>query len=243
MVGMGHTDFADSVYQQKFKVVVQTDKSQTQLHAPMSQGNHNGSLEIRLEAFKCQQARRAEQPFWQITAAYEEYARVDDYESATRLVHEFDNVIVTRTFSKVYGMAGLRLGWCYELKWAMELTTTIGPSFPVNCIAYAAGIASIKDTQHTRKVLDHNDRWTRTLIDEMTGLGLRAYPSQTNFVLVGFPPECGRSADETNRHLNSNGIIPRQFALPDFFDKLRFTVGTDDEMDKTIDVLKQFLTV
>ncbi len=176
-----------------------------------------------------------------IDAAYEEYALVSDYESATQLVHEFENVIVTRTFSKVHGMAGLRLGWCYGPKWVVELLTKIGPSFPVNTVANAAGIASIEDTEHTKMVLDHNQRWIATVTREFSNLGLKTYPSQTNFVLVGFPPECGRSAEETNLHMNSNGIIPRQFALRDFSDKLRFTVGTDDEMTTTIEVMTQFL--
>lgn len=175
-----------------------------------------------------------------IDAAYEEYARVDDYESGTQLVHEFDNVIVTRTFSKVHGMAGLRLGWCYGPEWVVDLLTKIGPSFPVNCVAYSAGIASIEDAEFTENVLEHNERWIQTLTHEFNQLNLKTYPSQTNFLLVGFPRECGRSADETNHYLNANGIIPRQFALSDFSDKLRFTVGTDDEMHKTIEVMQQF---
>ena len=176
-----------------------------------------------------------------IDAAYEEYAQVDDYESGTQLVHEFDNVIVTRTFSKVHGMAGLRLGWCYGPEWVVELITKIGPSFPVNCVAYSAGIASIEDAEFTEKVLAHNERWIHTLTSEFNQLGLTTYPSQTNFLLVGFPLDCGRSAAETNHYLNSNGIIPRQFAVPDYSDKLRFTVGTDAEMYKTIDVMQQFM--
>ncbi len=176
-----------------------------------------------------------------IDAAYEEYARVDDYESGTQLVHEFENVIVTRTFSKVHGMAGLRLGWCYGPKWVIDLLTKIGPSFPVNTVANAAGIASIKDLQHTDNVLAHNDKWIQTLSSEFSELGLITYPSQTNFILVRFPPDCGKTADETNQHLNANGIIPRQFALQDFADKLRFTVGTDDEMEKTIEVMRRYL--
>ncbi|MDE0309142.1 MAG: histidinol-phosphate transaminase [Acidiferrobacterales bacterium] len=175
-----------------------------------------------------------------IDAAYDEYALADDYESGTNLVHEFENIIVTRTFSKVHGMAGLRLGWCYGPKWVIELLTRIGPSFPVNTIANAAGIASMQDLQHTAKVLDHNSRWIHTLGDEFAKLGLKVYPSQTNFILVQFPPDCGASASQTNRHLNANGIIPRQFALEDFSDKLRFTVGTGDEMEKTIDVMQRF---
>ncbi len=176
-----------------------------------------------------------------IDAAYEEFADRDDYESGTRLVHEFDNVIVTRTFSKVYGMAGLRLGWCYGSTWAVDILTKIGPSFPVNNAAYAAGIAAVEDTAHVDRVLAHNRKWIDRLSSELTCFGLKVYPSQTNFVLVEFPSEAGKTAVEVNRHLNQNGIIPRQFALNDFADKLRFTVGEDSGMEKTIDVLGNFL--
>lgn len=176
-----------------------------------------------------------------IDAAYEEFALASEYESGTHLVHEFENVITTRTFSKIYGMAGLRLGWCYGPQWAMDLMTRIGPSFPVNTIAHAAGVASIKDTAHTTKVLDHNRVWIDRLINEFSVLGLKPYPSETNFVLVGFPPSCGRTSNEVNQHLNLNGIIPRQFAVDSFSDKLRFTVGQDWEMERTIATLGNYI--
>jgi histidinol-phosphate aminotransferase len=177
-----------------------------------------------------------------IDAAYEEFALIDDYESGTRLVHEFDNVVVTRTFSKVYGMAGLRLGWGYGPEWVADLLTRIGPSFPVNSVAYAAGIAAVKDTDHKQEVLSHNARWIERFSKNLAELGLKVYPSQTNFVLVGFPPECGKTAASTNKHLNENGIIPRQFAVDDFSDKLRFTIGLDWEMEKTILILENYLS-
>ncbi len=176
-----------------------------------------------------------------VDSAYEEFADQDDYESATRLVHEFDNVIVTRSFSKVYGMAGLRLGWCYGSEWAVDILTRIGPSFPVNSAAYAAGIEAVRDTAHVDKVLAHNKKWVSRLTSEFIGFGLKVYPSQTNFILVEFPPEVGKTAVEANRCLNQNGIIPRQFALEDFTNKLRFTIGDDAGMEKTIDVLGSFL--
>ena len=176
-----------------------------------------------------------------IDAAYEEFATADDYESGTRLVHEYDNVIVTRTFSKIYGMAGLRLGWCYGPQWVIELLTRIGPSFPVNTVAYAAGVASVADGEHSAKVREHSRHWTDRIIDELFSLGLNPWPSQTNFVLVGFPSECGRTAIEVNDHLNGNGIIPRRFSVDSFADKLRFTVGRDWEMEKTLSVLGRFI--
>jgi histidinol-phosphate aminotransferase len=176
-----------------------------------------------------------------IDAAYEEFADQDDYESGTRLVHEFDNVIVTRTFSKVYGMAGLRLGWCYGPAWAVDILTRIGPSFPINTAAFAAGIAAVRDTDHVETVLAHNKKWITEFTHQLTDLGLRVYPSQTNFMLVEFPSAPGKTAADANVWLNQHGIIPRQFALEDFNNKLRFTVGENAGMEKTIVVLKEFM--
>ncbi|MBT3556667.1 MAG: aminotransferase class I/II-fold pyridoxal phosphate-dependent enzyme [Rhodospirillales bacterium] len=177
-----------------------------------------------------------------IDAAYEEFALIDDYESGTALVHQFDNVIVTRTFSKVYGMAGLRLGWCYGPAWVADLLTKIGPSFPINVVAQEAGLASVLDNDHMQAVLKHTTMWITKFSEALRGMGLIVYPSQTNFVLVRFPPECGKTSAEVNTYLNENGIIPRQFAVDAFGDKLRFTIGRDDEMEKTIQVLGEFLT-
>jgi len=176
-----------------------------------------------------------------IDAAYEEFAGQDDYESGTRLVHEFDNVIVTRTFSKVYGMAGLRLGWCYGPLDAIDILTKIGPSFPVNTASYAAGIAAVRDTAHVDAVLAHNRKWVAEFTRHLTGMGLKVYPSQTNFMLVEFPSMPGKTAAEANDWLNQHGIIPRQFAVEDFANKLRFTVGDDRGMQKAMEVLETFM--
>lgn len=176
-----------------------------------------------------------------VDAAYEEFADASDYESGTQLVHEFDNVIVTRTFSKVYGMAGLRLGWCYGPSWVIDLLERIGPSFPINCAAFAAGIEAVKDQQHVKKVLAHNCRWIDEMTAQFRGLGLKVYPSQTNFILVEFPGGEGKTADDANSFLNQNGVIPRQFMVDDFRNKLRFTVGDDAGMQKTIELMTQFI--
>lgn len=176
-----------------------------------------------------------------IDAAYEEFADQQDYESGTRLVHEFDNVIVTHTFSKVYGMAGLRLGWCYGPAWAVDILTRIGPSFPVNTAAFAAGVAAVRDVAHVNAVLAHNKQWITKFSAQLTVMGLKVYPSQTNFMLVEFAGEPGTTAAEANTWLNRHGIIPRQFAVEDFNNKLRFTVGDDAGMQRTIEVLKEFL--
>jgi len=176
-----------------------------------------------------------------IDAAYEEFADEPDYESGTRLVHEFDNVIVTRTFSKVYGLAGLRLGWCYGPLDAIDTLTKIGPSFPVNIASYAAGIAAVYDTAHVEAILAHNRKWVTEFTRELTAMGLKVYPSQTNFMLVEFSETPGKTAAEANDWLNQHGVIPRQFAVEDFDNKLRFTVGDDRGMERAVEVLGAFM--
>ena len=174
-----------------------------------------------------------------IDAAYEEFALAKDYESGTNLVHEFDNVIVTRTFSKVFGMAGLRLGWSYSSQNIADMLTKIGPSFPVNVAAQEAGLAAVQDTDHMQAVLGHTSKWVEIFRKACADMGLKAYPSQTNFVLVQFPFECGVTPEQMNDHLNAHGIIPRQFTVADFSDKLRFTMGRADDMEKTIQIMRQ----
>ncbi len=178
-----------------------------------------------------------------IDAAYEEYALAPDYESGTNLVSACDNVVVTRTFSKIFGMAGLRLGWCYGPPEIIDLLERVGPSFPTNVAASAAALAALHDREHTRRVLDHNAKWLGWFSERLQRIGLKVYPSQTNFVLVGFPGENGKTATLANSYLQAAGIIARQFAVPGFEDKLRFTIGTGSEMRKAASALGRFLAV
>ena len=122
-----------------------------------------------------------------VDAAYEEYADQPDYESATALVAERGNVVVTRTFSKVFGLAGLRLGWCYGPPEMIDLLNRIGPSFPVNVAAKAAGLAALADRSFTADVLAQNAKWRAWFADALRDLGLTVYPSQTNFSLGRLP--------------------------------------------------------
>lgn len=121
--------------------------------------------------------------------------------------------------------------------------TKIGPSFPINTAAFAAGIEVVRDTAHVDRVLAHNRKWVDELSRLFRSMGLKVYPSQTNFILVEFSSEPGKTADEANSWLNQNGIIPRQFAVESFDNKLRFTVGNDEGMRRTIDAMDLFLSV
>ena len=174
-----------------------------------------------------------------IDGAYHEYAAAEAYEAPTALVHEADNVVMTRSFSKLYSLAGLRLGWCYGPLDVIDLMERVGPSFPVNSAANAAGIAAVEDRAHCERVLAHNGKWIARLIEALTRCGLKVYPSQTNFVLVQFPS--ASEAEEADENLKAHGIVGRKYAVDDFADKLRFTEGIDHEMEAMIEVLEQFM--
>ena len=176
-----------------------------------------------------------------VDSAYDEFARAQDYESATRLVGEYDNVVVTRTFSKIFCLAGLRLGWCYGPPAVIDLMERIGPSFPVNIAVQAAAVEAVRDQAHIERVLKHNWIWIDRFSGALQQMGLKVYPSQTNFILVQFPQTKGKTASAADAFLQSRGIVGRKFAVADFEDKLRFTIGLDDEMEQTIDALGGFM--
>ena len=177
-----------------------------------------------------------------VDGAYDEYADAEDYENPTNLVRDYDNVVVTRTFSKLFCLAGLRLGWCYGPRDVIDLMERVGPSFPVSSVAQAVGTAAVHDTVHIAAVLEHNKKWISELSQSLTDLGLKVYPSQTNFVLVQFPETHGKTAANANEYLKGKGIVGRKFALSDFEDKLRLTIGLDHEMTQTIDAFSSFVS-
>ena len=126
-----------------------------------------------------------------LDAAYAEYVRRNDYESGIELVATTDNVVMTRTFSKIYGLAALRLGWMYGPAHVVDAINRIRGPFNVNAPAIAAGIAAIRDTAHVERSREHNTRWLAWLTEEIGKLGLTVTPSVANFVLIHFPETQG----------------------------------------------------
>ncbi|MDP6352474.1 MAG: histidinol-phosphate transaminase [Alphaproteobacteria bacterium] len=177
-----------------------------------------------------------------IDAAYAEYITRNDYSDGVELVDAHDNVVMTRTFSKIYGLAAVRLGWLYGPAPVIDvLNRTRGP-FNINAPAQAAGIAALEDTAFIAAAVAHNDRWRPWLEQEMTALGLKIHPSIANFVLVEFPPEPRRGAEAAYRHLLGTGIIPRQLVNYGLPDCLRFSVGLEDENHAVIGQLRAFVS-
>jgi histidinol-phosphate aminotransferase len=163
-----------------------------------------------------------------IDAAYAEYVSKNDYESGVELVDQAENVVMTRTFSKIYGLGGLRLGWMYGPAGIVDVMSRLRQPFNVNLAAQIAGVAALEDIAHTDASRTNNDIWVPWLSAELTKLGLAPVPSVGNFVLVGFGSK--ERAVAANDWMMNDGLIPRMVAGYGLPEHLRITVGTEAEV-------------
>jgi histidinol-phosphate aminotransferase len=176
-----------------------------------------------------------------LDAAYAEYVRRNDYESGIELVATSDNVVMTRTFSKIHGLAALRLGWMFGPAPVVAAVNRIRGPFNVNTPAIAAGIAAIEDHEHQERAREHNTRWLGWLAQEFEKLGLKVTPSVANFLLIHFPQAKGRTAKEADAFLMARGLILRHVGAYKLPDALRMTVGTEEANRLVVAAIKEFL--
>ncbi len=174
-----------------------------------------------------------------IDAAYAEYVSRNDYESGVELVDQAENVVMTRTFSKIYGLGGLRLGWMYGPAGIVDIMSRLRQPFNVNLAAQIAGVAALEDIAHTDASRTNNDIWLPWLSAELTKLGLEPVPSVGNFVLVGFGSK--ERAVAANDWLMNDGLIPRLVAGYGLPEHLRITVGTETEVKAVQASLARFV--
>jgi histidinol-phosphate aminotransferase len=175
-----------------------------------------------------------------VDAAYAEYATQDDYCSGASLVDEFDNVVMLRTFSKIHGLAALRLGWAYCPSAVADVLNRLRGPFNVGQAAQAAGVAAIGDRQHVARSRAHNARWLAWTTERLAALGFDPRPSAGNFLLVRFAEEPGRSAAAALAHLKKHGILVRAMAGYGLPDCLRITIGTESETRAVVQALADF---
>ena len=176
-----------------------------------------------------------------IDSAYAEYVRRNDYESGIELVATCNNVVMTRTFSKIYGLAALRVGWMYGPAHVIDVINRIRGPFNVNTPAMLAAIAAINDTEHMEKARAHNEQWLAWLTDEMRKLGLKVTPSAANFLLIHFPTTKGKTAAEADDFLSSRGLILRRVSSYHLPDCLRMTVGLEEPNRLVVKALAEFM--
>jgi histidinol-phosphate aminotransferase len=176
-----------------------------------------------------------------IDAAYAEYVRKNDYEAGIELAATSENVVMTRTFSKIHGLASLRLGWMFGPAHVIDAINRIRGPFNTNGPAIAAGIAAIEDAAHQERSREHNTKWLGWLTEEIGKLGLDVTPSAANFILIHFPQDKGRTAADANAFLMKRGLILRQVSVYKLPHALRMSVGTEEANRLVVKALAEFL--
>jgi histidinol-phosphate aminotransferase len=176
-----------------------------------------------------------------IDAAYAEYVRRNDYTSGLELVDRADNVVMTRTFSKLFGLAALRLGWLYAPAAVVEVLHRVRGPFNVGTPAQVAGIAALEDLDHQDRSLAHNDLWLPWLAAQLGTLGLTVHPSIANFLLVEFARAGSRTAAAASSWLEERGILARPMAAYGLPHCLRISVGLEAENRAVVAALGEFM--
>ena len=176
-----------------------------------------------------------------LDAAYSEYVSRNDYEAGIELVATTPNTVMTRTFSKIYGLAALRIGWAYCPPEIADVLNRIRGPFNLSSPAIAAGAVAIEDVAHMERAKHHNDVWLPWVTGELEKLGLGVTPSVANFVLMHFPEGSGKTATGADEFLKSQGVIVRKVGAYGFPNALRMTIGSEADNKRAVDALARYM--
>ena len=176
-----------------------------------------------------------------VDSAYAEFATAADYDPGLELAGMAPNVVMTRTFSKAYGLAALRLGWAYAAPAIIDVLHRIRGPFNANAAALAAALAALEDQDHIVRSRRDNEACRDALAARLAACGLQVVPSVCNFLLVRFPDEPGRDAAAADRYLSERGVVARRLEPYHLADCLRITVGLEAENEVVAQVLEAFM--
>ncbi|MBA1340108.1 MAG: histidinol-phosphate aminotransferase [Pelagibacterales bacterium] len=173
-----------------------------------------------------------------IDDAYFEYMKNKDYKPGLELFKNKDNVIILRTFSKIYGLAALRIGWGYGAKKIIDEMNKIKPPFNINRVAQAAAIEALKDNNFIKRSISHNIKWTKKIKFFLDRVSISTNEISANFFLLNFD-KCKFSANYVYKRLESKGIILRSTKEGyNIKNKLRLSIGSSQENMKFLKVIK-----
>ncbi len=176
-----------------------------------------------------------------LDGAYAEYVNRNDYDVGADMVTPDGNVVMLRTFSKIYGLGGLRAGWGYFSEKTADVINRVRSPFNISNIAQAAATAALDDDEFVEKSRRHNEEWRRWTSEKLQALGITVPESICNFVLARFPEEPGKNAEAADAFLKSRGIIVRRMGGYGLPDSLRISIGLEDEMRLVVDTLTEFM--
>ena len=176
-----------------------------------------------------------------LDGAYAEFVDDPTYTDGLDLARHQANIVVTRTFSKLHGLAALRVGWAYAPEAISDAVNRIRPPFNTSMAGQAAAVAALEDKKFQAKALAHVIRWRPWLTQQLGGLGLDVTPSAANFVLVGFEDRDGVRARDAEAFLARHGLIVRGVAGYGLPDHLRITIGLEEHNRALVDLLEVFV--
>ncbi len=174
-----------------------------------------------------------------LDSAYAEYVSRPDYDAGAKLVDASGNTVMTRTFSKIFGMGGMRLGWAYAPAPIVDVLSRVRGPFNVNAAAMAAGIAALAEKGWIEKSVAHNTEWRGKVTAGLEAAGIKVWPSEGNFLLADFGTAAkAKAADEA---LKQRGLIVRAMGGYGLGSCLRITIGTAEECTMVIEALTAFM--
>jgi histidinol-phosphate aminotransferase len=173
--------------------------------------------------------------------AYAEFSQLEGYNAGEALVKNSENVIMTRTFSKVYGLAGLRVGWCYAPKTILDVFHRIRAPFSVNLPAIYAAEAACRDTQWTAEIVRKTLNERKRIEEACISLGVYFTPSEANYLLLHFNSEGDKTSINADVFLKKQGIIVRRVDAYHLPHCLRVSVGTEEQNTAFLEALSQFI--
>jgi histidinol-phosphate aminotransferase len=176
-----------------------------------------------------------------IDAAYAEYVSRNDYESGLELVATTPNTVMTRTFSKIYGLAGLRIGWAYGPAAIIDAVNRARAPFNVGIPGQQAAVAAMKDQAHVEMSAAHNAKWLSWLRERIAAVGIKVHPSVCNFLLLEFAKDGPKTAAKADAYLMQRGLILRGVAAYGLPLCLRLSVGTEEANRAVVTALEEFM--
>jgi len=176
-----------------------------------------------------------------LDGAYTEFATDPRFSDGLDLARGASNVIVTHTFSKIHGLAALRVGWAYAPPEAADAIDRIRLPFNTSIAAQEAALAALADTEFQAQSLALVEQWRPWLVQQLGGLGLEVLPSAANFLLMRFPSAPGKTAAEAEAFLASRGYLTRGVSSYGLPEHLRFNIGLEEHNRTIVDLIAEFL--
>ncbi len=175
-----------------------------------------------------------------LDCAYEEYIDEGYFERLRGMVEQNPNVVFTRTFSKVYGLAGARIGWSYSSREVQNIIHKASLTFPLSSASLRMALVALEDQKHVQWVINHNRVMRTKFTARFTKMGLKVYPSQANFLLLEFPKK-DKTAANAELYLRKKGVWVRRFASENYASSLRMTLGLESHLHLAAKYLQDFL--